>query len=172
MFLFYSILASPFCYNIFLELFHCDTSAYRLPLVFYVESWTNYFLTLFFLSKVVTSLLPSKKQFVKNLCSLLFQSVCLPFSIYSALVFWPVYLYNREIVYPANWDVWMPHWRKYVVHLYPVSASLLSLCNDTNISHSFNSQRLGLIISCIYGYLNLQGCSKHYLLKKNVLRMF
>ncbi|KAI1883195.1 hypothetical protein AGOR_G00242710 [Albula goreensis] len=91
------------------------------------------------------------KQVAKqlNLCKdLLFSVFAFPVGMFVVLIFWAIYTYDRQLVYPASMDEFFPPWMNHAMH-----TLVLPLCMGELVlqPHAFPKARNGLAALTIVG---------------------
>lgn len=86
-----------------------------------------------------------------------FCSISAPLSIFVSVVFWGLYLYNRELVFPAVIDKIMPSWVNHALHTVIVSNVLLHMFFDRQPSPKLRQSIYAIMavkvcyFVCLYG---------------------
>uniref|UniRef100_A0A8D3CRE9 Androgen dependent TFPI regulating protein n=1 Tax=Scophthalmus maximus TaxID=52904 RepID=A0A8D3CRE9_SCOMX len=89
---------------------------------------------------------------------LLFSVFAFPVGMFVVLLFWTIFIYDRELVYPASIDTFFPPWMNHAMHTFvlPVLLGevLVQPCSDTGYSSSLD---LCLNMSCriLWVYLSV-----------------
>jgi len=97
----------------------------------YMTNWNFFFQTSYFFTCVVFSLFGSVAAVSKLNKKLkphmdnFFVSIMIPLAMYVAAIFWTLYLYDRELIFPKIVDKVMPLWINQALHSLIVPAVLL-----------------------------------------------
>lgn len=82
-------------------------------------------------------------KFITAFRDLLFTTLAFPVSIFVFLVFWTIFLYDRELVYPKILDEIFPVWMNHAMHTFILPFSLLEVILRP---HRYPSKKTGIML--------------------------
>ncbi|XP_021516689.1 androgen-dependent TFPI-regulating protein [Meriones unguiculatus] len=91
-------------------------------------------------------------KFITSFRDLLFTTLAFPISTFVFLVFWALFFYDRNLVYPKGLDEFFPAWTNHAMH----TAILPLLLVETILRpHHYPSKKLGLSLlsACNFAYI-------------------
>uniref|UniRef100_A0A667XI18 Androgen dependent TFPI regulating protein n=1 Tax=Myripristis murdjan TaxID=586833 RepID=A0A667XI18_9TELE len=122
----------------------------------------------FFGLAAVNDFQPGKKSenFLQRCTDLLFSVFAFPVGMFVVLLFWTIFAYDRELVYPATIDAFFPPWINHAMHSFvlPILLGEIMMFSlgwhtiSANTSHdvlSFPSAFLNLLCRVIWVYLSV-----------------
>ncbi|XP_013377322.1 PREDICTED: androgen-dependent TFPI-regulating protein isoform X2 [Chinchilla lanigera] len=92
-------------------------------------------------------------KFITALRDLLFATLAFPVCTFVFLMFWTIFLYDRELVYPKLLDGILPAWLNHSVHTFILLFSLIEIILRP---HQYPSKKTGLILLAVgsIGYIS------------------
>lgn len=67
----------------------------------------------------------SKQSGLQRFRDWLFTTLVFPIGSFVAVVFWSLYLFDRELIFPASMDAFFPAWLNHLMHTLPLAAVVL-----------------------------------------------
>ncbi|XP_014255878.1 androgen-dependent TFPI-regulating protein-like [Cimex lectularius] len=95
---------------------------------------------------------PPTKSLVKlvnnlhSLGSFILFSVVFPFAVMVSILFWTIFLWDREKVYPNVVDEYLPFWLNHFMHTYPLPLAIFYMATTNQKLPSKTNTFLGLLV--------------------------
>ncbi|XP_029418691.1 androgen-dependent TFPI-regulating protein isoform X2 [Nannospalax galili] len=94
-------------------------------------------------------------KFITSFRDLLFTTMAFPISVFVFLVFWALFHYDRERVYPKALDAFFPAWVNHAMH---TSIFPLSLVEAILRPYHYPSKKLGLTLLTVFNLAYITRC--------------
>lgn len=69
----------------------------------------------------------SRQSSLQKLRDWLFTSLVFPMGVFVSFIFWALYAFDRELIFPASLDEWFPSWLNHIMHTLPVIGTILEM---------------------------------------------
>lgn len=69
----------------------------------------------------------SRQSSLQKLRDWLFTCLVFPMGVFVSFIFWALYAFDRELIFPASLDAWFPSWLNHIMHTLPVVGTILEL---------------------------------------------
>lgn len=118
----------------------------RFKFLTHINQWVQLFaFTLLF----ITDMIPrsSFKKTMTKVSDIIFTAMAFPLAWFIVLTFWGIYAYDRQLVYPANFDKVVPTWLN---HFWHTTIGVFVLFEVMLVYHRFPKSGLAACISLVF----------------------
>ncbi|XP_068217199.1 androgen-dependent TFPI-regulating protein-like isoform X3 [Palaemon carinicauda] len=82
----------------------------------------------------------------------LFTTLVFPMGLFVSLIFWSLYAIDRELIFPAELDLWFPAWLNHVMHTLPAIGVLIEVFMVCHV-YETGVKRFKPIVAAYFMYL-------------------